>query len=221
MKSRIAGGALVLAVVIGLVAAGCGQRRRGSPSDGGVAGGEYTNGFFGFALPVPSGWSIAPKEALAATAKTGQELLAESGDKRIKAALKSAEKKTHNLLLLSEHPFGAAVPFNANIIGVAESVRHAPGVKTGGDYLFHMRNVLKASNAGLKSRGEPKETQLGKRTFYREQYFADMGGITGIPVEQAYYVTVLDGYALAFIVSAGSKDDLPRVEASLQDLRFQ
>ena len=217
MRTRVAGG-LVLAVVIALAGAGCATLQHKSPADGGVAGGEYTNSFFGFALPIPNGWSVAPQEALNATVKMGSEMLTESADKRVKAALKAAEKKTHNLMLMSEHPLGAAVPFNANIIGVAELVRHTPGVKTGADYLFHMRNVLKMSNVGLQSRGEPKETQLGKRTFYHEQYYS---GTTSPSVEQAYYVTVLDGYALALIVSAASQDDLPRVEATLKDLRFQ
>jgi hypothetical protein len=34
-------------------------------------------------------------------------------------------------------------------------------------------------------------------------------------------VEVRDGYALTFIVSAGSKDELPGVEATLKNLRFQ
>ena len=203
-----------MAVVLGLVATGCGKRRQGSPTDGGLAGGEYTNRYFGFAFPVPKGWTVAPQEAVKETTRSGREMLAESADKRLKAALEEAEKKTHTLLLISEHPLEATVAFNANIIVAAESVRRVRRMKTGADYLNQMRTVMKLANTGSTSRGAPKEMQLGGRTFYREQY------VTGT-VEQAYYVSILDGYAVAFIVSAENKDDLSRVEVALKDLRFQ
>jgi len=218
MDSRFPRDLLVLIVVIGLFGPGCGHRKRGSPTDGGVANGEYTNSFFGFALPVPNGWTVASQEALDAAAKGGK--LAETADERLKASLKSTKKKMYTLVMFSEHPFGAAVPVNPSIVCAATTLNNLPAIRTGRDYLSTMREVVQRSNTGLQSRGLPQETQLGGCSFYRVQY--GLGTPSGIMVEQAYYATVSsDRYALAFIVSGGSKDDLARVEAKLKNLRFQ
>ena len=67
---------------------------------------------------------------------------------------------TINLLTVFKHPLD--VPFNPNIICVAERVDHIPEIKNGKDYLFQSRKLL--------------ETGQMKVSFPREIYTESFGG---------------------------------------------
>jgi hypothetical protein len=118
---------------------------------------------------------------------------------------------TLNLLSAFKHPVGTPVPFNANIVCMAERIRHMPGIKKGKDYLYHSKRLLESSQMQVKFPMEMSTESIGGREFDVMYTTMSMAGVT---IYQKYYVVISKGYALAFIVSFTTAED----ESALQDI---
>src|ERR1041385_4509317 len=134
------GRAVLGVLLLGILGGGCRKAQTTTPDDARIANNVYSNAFFGLTLPIPKDWSVANRETLDETQKIGRQMLAK--DKGMEKALAVAEKKTFQLLLISEKPVGAPVTSNPSLILAAERVAHMPGIKTGEDYLFHATKLL-------------------------------------------------------------------------------
>jgi len=181
---------------------GCKKVAARSPDAGVVAGQTYSNAFFGFSLPVPAGWSVAPADT--ANARDG-----------------SAE--THQLLLISEKPLGVSTESNPTLLVVAEQVS-ASGATTARDYLQYVTRILSASivrqgetMTPYTRSGEMEETPVGGRAGGRASFTVQIGERQA---RQTYFSTVIKGYALSIVVSAMNEADLRRLEGIAKSARF-
>src|SRR2546422_8933961 len=130
---------LGLALAAGLALAGCGQAQRGSPTDGRVVAGQYTNSFFGFAMTLPAGWTTASNAVLEQVQRSGLQTLANANrDQELKRKIEASAQSSHQLLLASEKPWGTATTSNPSLIVAAEKLSPSAGMRTGQDYLAHV-----------------------------------------------------------------------------------
>jgi hypothetical protein len=189
--------------------------RISTPDDGVVASGAYTNRFFAFALPLPTGWSVAKRETVVELQKKGSEIMA--SDAKSERLLQSAVKRSYSLLMMSEHPVGAAVEANPTINIVAENVSHLPGLKTGKDYLFHVTKLLAGGNLNYEKIGEGTEIEIGGRNFHRVRF---AGQAMQTQFHQTYFATIINGYALGIVTTSGSLEDVKTIERLVSRIQF-
>jgi hypothetical protein len=194
---------VALFVSIALINMACRSADQSSPTDGTLTDDAYENAYFGFTLPLPAGWSVATPQTEEHLREAGRRALV-GDDPQLQASVDSATAKTFQLLTVSEHPVGAPVPFNPIIVVMAENIAHAPGIKTGADYLFHLGGILERSSIPCEARGEVSAVDLGGRTFHRRDF--EISPPSGIV--QSYVVAREGEYALGFVLTARDQTEL-------------
>jgi hypothetical protein len=162
---------------------------------GTVHDGTYVNPHFDFKFTYPKDWTVHGKETDERMRELGKEMVANSGA-GTKESLDVALKSTYTLLTVFRHPIGTpGITSNPAILIIAEKVSHAPGIKTGKDYLLNVREVMKRTGAQLLL-DEPKECNFDGRQFFRDDFVVD---VNGVKITQYYFAHVMKGYALVFL----------------------
>jgi hypothetical protein len=185
---------------------------------GGVENNAYTNSFFNFSMNLPTDWVVQSKERVEDITRKGREMVA-GKDKNLENAIKAAEVNTAQLLMLYQHEVGAAVDYNPSLVLVAENVGHAPGIKTGADYLFHARKLLE--NAQIQYNYIDKEFEQviinGKEFYLMNAHVNYMG----YDIKQQYYSTLHKGFCFNVIISYVNEDQQSELEHSVGSMEFQ
>ena len=170
-------------------------RSSGAPTNGGIAGQVYTNSYFGLTFPIPSDWVVAPAQQ--------------------PVGPKSANADTHQLLLISRQPLGTKTESNPTLLIVAEKVSPS-SARNGREYVEHISEMLADSiiRDGDKTipyakAGKIREFSVGGEDWHRADLTARLGDRT---VHQSYISTVIDGYALSFVIAAMSEPEIQELE---------
>lgn len=191
----------------------------GKPKDfdyGKVEDSKYLNSFFGFEIELPADWVVQTKEQTENIAKMGKKLVA-GDDKNMKAVIKASEINSANLLAVFKYEVGAAVDYNPNFMLVAENLKNAPGIKTGSDYLFQSRKLLKQSQMQYEYIDEEfKKEVINNQEFYLMNCSINYMGLN---IKQKYYSTIQNGFCLSAIISFiddEQKNDLEKIINSME-----
>lgn len=200
-------GRTCLWIVTGLcvaVCGGCGKKASSQIDPGRFEGPVYHNDYLGFAITLASDWSIQDQQMTQQMIRTGEKIIA-GNDENLQAALEASESRNLNLFMAFKYPYGSPVPYNPSINAVAESVSHAPGIKTGADYLFHARRLLESGQVKFSFPREVYAEKLAGADFHV------MTAETNVPpapsVKQEYYATVRKGYVLLLILSYSTEQE--------------
>jgi len=130
---------LILPIAMIMVVAGCSEQSSDEIDFGTIKHSVYQNEYFGLSVPLPPEWIAQDQNARRKLQESGGTMLA-GDNKDLQAAVKASEMTTVNLLTVFKHPLDKPVPFNPNIICVAERVDHIPEIKKGTDYLMHTKS---------------------------------------------------------------------------------
>lgn len=179
-----------------------------------IQDGTYVNFGFDFSFKYPTGWTVHGKETDERMREIGKELAASSGA-TTKESLEVALKSTYTLLTVFRHPVGTpGITFNPAILVIAERVSHAPGMKTGKDYLLNARELMRKTGAEILL-NEPKEYKFADRQFFRDDFSVE---INGVKVYQAYFVQVVKGYALLFVFTGQDQQNVDEMAKNMETL---
>lgn len=88
-------------------------------------------------------------------------------------------------------------------------------IRTGKDYIELGTSAMKAVGAHVVS--DPSSVPLGGLEFWKAGWASRDQEISFM----TWFVTALRGYGLSFQLTAGSRDDLLRLEEIVQTLHFQ
>lgn len=197
--------------------AGCRKKASNEIDFGTMQNAVYSNAYFGLTLEFPKTWSPQDQEAQRQMASQGVKMMA-GEDKNMSSLLKASELQTVNLFAVFQHQLGSPVDYNPSVLGVAEVVRHMPGIKRGSDYLFQTRKLLENGQIEIRFVGDPKPVPLGGVEFdVMETEIA----FQRMVIRQKYYSTILKGYALCFIVSYITPAEDARATEILKTLAFR
>jgi hypothetical protein len=183
---------------------------------GAFAGSLYRNNYFGMTITIPSDWSIQDSKSMKTLKDRGKKALGED-DRHLKAVMDATEHQTVNLFSVFQHPIGSPVPFNSNLICMAERVRHMPGIKRGKDYHYHTRKLLESSQMKVKFPEEIYTETLGSVEFdvlYSETSFGN------ILVKQKQYGAIMKGYVLLIVSTFANDDQETTLNEILETLTF-
>ena len=192
--------------------AGCEKKASDEIDFGTVNNSVYHNKFFGMSVTIPADWSVQDQAAQQRLMKVGQRALA-GDDKNMQAVMKASEMQTVNLFAAYKYPLGSAVTFNPAILSAAEKVSQLPGIKRGKDYLFHTRQILESGQMNVSFPKEVYSLRLGGMDFdVMEVEFH----VRGVDIREAYYSTIIKGYALT-IISTFSNDEGEKAGKAILD----
>jgi len=191
------------------------QAQPTTPANATVEPGSYTNHFFGFTMQFPDSWAIADQSTTQAVQDMGLDMIA-GGDEAFRDMAEASLVQTYNLLTISPYPLGAPVESNPNLIVLAEPVSAFPGIQTGEDYMFHLRQMMEMGQMPYTIQRDPYPVDLGGQTFYRLDTTFD---VYNISVRQSYLTTINSGFALTLILS-GFEPDMEQLEAVAQSMQF-
>jgi hypothetical protein len=203
---------IFLIIVCITLSAGCGKKAAEEFDLGTVENSVYRNKYFGFAITLPSNWNIQDEESRRQIMNAGAKALA-GGDKNPDLS----QLQTANLLTAFKHPINSQVPINSSITCVAERVIQEPSIAKGRDYLLHSRKVLEASRVDVSFAKEMSTEILGGRGFDVMYLKMSVGGKS---IEQAYYATIIKGYALVFVISFATEEDKATLNGALNSLTW-
>ena len=176
----------------------------------------YTNDYFGLEFSLPQSWTILTEDEIEIITQAGAELVAD-GNEELEEELELSEVKTLNLVYSYKHDLSYAEAFNPSISCIAENLGLAGVViRSGEDYLDQVVALFEEAGMPVTVNDIAKE-KLDSVEF-------DVLNVTidyGIAVYQKYYSTVMDGYALNFIISYTSEDELAEFDSILETVTFE
>jgi hypothetical protein len=196
---------------------GCSEQSSDEIDFGTIKNSVYQNEYFGLSVQLPPEWIAQDQEARRKFQESGGTMLA-GDDKNLQAAVKASEMTTVNLLTVFKHSMDKPVPFNPNLICVAERVNHIPEIKKGTDYLFLSKKLLETGQMKVSFPRELYTESFGGREFGVMHVEISMPGMT---VRQKYYAVVMKGYALTFIVSFSTDEEESSLHNILKTITFK
>lgn len=186
-----------------------------TPEDGSVENGVYSNRFFGFSVTFPKDWVVHGDATNTRLKEIGKERATSTGAMSA-ASSEVILRNTYQLLTTFQYPMGAAVEVNPGFMLVAEKVSHAPAIVTGRDYLLHVRPLMIKTGV-VPVNDEPVELMIAGHKFFRQD--SRMQAV-GVAVEQTIIITVLKGFAIAFILSGKDQQSIDEMLNSVRTLKF-
>jgi hypothetical protein len=197
----------------------CGCRKPASSEVidfGSITNSVYQNNYFGLSVTFPQDWSIQDQTEQQRLMATGSRVMY-GNDTNRQALLKASELQTVNMFAVFKYAIGSPVPFNPSVLSLAENVSEFPGIKTGSDYLYHIKSQLTSGRIEVSFPKDVYTTQLGGKDFNVMEMSITAGNKT---VEQKYYVSVMKGYALSFILSYTTDEEEEALQKILDSIKF-
>lgn len=158
-------------------------------------GKRYTNAYFDIQVDKPEGWFAQDPEQTIKQGSQGARVVA-GDDKNMKAILAESIKTTVPIFAFFKHEPGTPVKFNPSVIAVAENIEVMPGIKTGCDYLFHARSLLKNAAIELEVTDDCHTESINNAPL---GYFDARISVNGADIYQKYYACIKNQHALSFI----------------------
>ncbi len=197
---------------------GCAKKNVERIDGGKVEGSQYRNESLRFTLNIPSDWSVQDRQMQEEMRQKGEKMLS-GDDKNMQAMFESSKPQLVDLVTIFKYPRGSPVAFNPNLGGVAESVLQAPGVRTGGDYLFHYRRILEASQLKFSFTRDVYTETIGGAEFH--VLTTEMSPLPTVVVKQEHYATIRKGYAVAFVLSFTTDQEREALRGILNTAVFE
>ena len=198
---------LLVPVLLAGLTASCRRPKSGSPADGRLVGGLYTNLYFNFTVGIPAGWSVGELKTTTAPLP---------GSTRVPSM--NPQAAAHQLLMASEHPVARGIADNPSLLVMAEKADAVPGVKNAKDYLARISQMMTDSPLAYRPINGIADVQLGGIPAVRLDFSAQLNKQkTG---RQGYLVCQRDQYMLSFILSGPTDAEIKRLEQLLQTVKF-
>ncbi|MFN8298541.1 MAG: lipoprotein [Chitinophagales bacterium] len=204
-----------------LLVAAC-NTKKGIPEEfdyGKIENHVYRNSYFDFRITLPESWTVKSQEEMAALQKQGQDLVA-GDNSTLKKTIKASEVNTATLLMTTKYP-GQDQPDNPNFIAVAERLsslaKAANHIDNGKDYLEATKKLMAQSAMKFEQEGDIVKSDLSGQEFYKMTMKLDAGIAV---LHQDYYATIINDFALAFVVTYVSDASKEELQGILNTIKF-
>ena len=215
MKKTIFVLALVMAVLY--VFPSCGHRGNKVFDYGTLEGMNYTNTYFDFTMRLPEGWHVLNRTQLQQVHKIGATMVPNRalGDQLMKAK----EVQNAPLVVAYQYEPGNAENFNPSFQAVAENLSRHPDVRNAEQYQRQVLEMFKVSGMNYYDLDVPiEDTIIGGAEF---NYFKLRINYGGYDVNQEWYVTLRDDFALSFGLTYADQQQADTLYNTLSSIVFR
>lgn len=175
----------------------------------------YTNPFFGFKIAIPSDYFVQNKTQIDYVLSKGKGAL-NFDSEVLNKAVKEVDVNSMTLLLVYKYETGSPVKYNPSIVIMAENILMQPGIKTGADYLFHVRKGLMQSNLNFDCTVDENTTIFDKYELYKIDCKVNEGVI-----QQNYFTTIIKRYAFSYIISFSTEVEKNELLSIINSTEFK
>ncbi|WP_157972893.1 hypothetical protein [Aureibaculum luteum] len=179
----------------------------------------YTNDFFGLTMEIPDGWHVQDQETQKILQNEGANAI---GGEKLAKAIKAAEITSANLLMASQFDLATYQDpkvLNSNFTLVAENLGISSAtIKDGDAYLEVSKKQFRNNNVPIEIKGDTKKIDIDGKTFH---YFDGVLTMQGLKIKQRYMSTILNGFAILYVATYGSDDQLENLMQVLNTTRFK
>ncbi|MEO1241663.1 MAG: hypothetical protein AAFX54_07110 [Pseudomonadota bacterium] len=157
---------------------------------------------FGISVRHPDGWYSLDYDQLNGLLEIGADV-ATKGNDDLDKVIEATKKNNYNIFAIMQHEPGTPVEENPNVIGLAENVSLAPGIKRGSDYFFHARKLMEQANPNSIF-AEAYETRIIDGVeFDQMDVTVEMAGVV---TAQSYYAARNNDFVILIIQSYVSNE---------------
>jgi hypothetical protein len=183
-------------------------------SDDGI---HFSNEKFKMSISKPKSWYAQTVKELVATQHRGKVVM--SGDDENFEAIVEASLKT-SLPLFGFHEFTPGTPTtnNSSLMGVAENISALPGIKSGCDYLYHAKQLIKQSQVQMEFEDECLNQEINGVNM---SYFNSQMAVGTNVVKQKYMACLSGDYAIAVVHTVVNKENTSEIDEVLNTLKVQ
>ena len=177
----------------------------------------YINDFLGLQIDKPEGWYAQPPEETLKLSQRGSEVMV-AENQSLKAMLAASLKSSLPLFGFFQVPPGTPNRDATSLIGMAENISGLPGIKSGCDYLSHVRQMLKSGAPHLTVRDGCSTRTIGGSTLGVIEATASAADRK---VTQHYLACVKGEHAIGLVSSSMDAQGAAQLDAVLQTLKVQ
>lgn len=183
-------------------------------SDDGI---HFSNEKFKMSIIKPKSWYAQNIKELVAMQHKGKDIM--SGNDENFEAIVDASLKT-SLPLFGFHEFAPGTPTdnNSSLMGVAENISALPGIKSGCDYLYHTKQLIKQSQVKMEIEDECLNQEING---VKISYFNSQVAVGTNTVKQKYMACLSGDYAIAVIRTVINKENTSEIDEVLNTLKVQ
>ena len=175
----------------------------------------YSNEYFKMNISLPENWTIASEEEMNQMMEAGNEIAV--GDDTGKKLASELSKLKTVYLFIASNPNGNGSSF----VGIAENLSFNKDIKSGVDYLNHVK-------IGLEEHQDQIPYQFNKDIYTKNIDGKEFGVLEAmvdigaeVPLMQYYYVAIENNYALCFISTSVTDEDLMILTNILPTVSFE
>jgi hypothetical protein len=183
---------------------------------GNIEGSVYRNRYLGLRLTIPDKWQVQDEEVKKQIMAIGKQSVA-GNDKQLEKALDASLLHTFNLLTASKYPINSGLFPNPNFACVVEKISQSPSL-TVTSYTLAMKSLMQKSQLPYRFEKEIYSQSIGGKSFV---VLPTQLTLNGVVYYQDYYTTIIRDYALTFIITYTTKEDLKPLEEMLKSVRFE
>lgn len=177
----------------------------------------YENKVFSFSVVKPTGWFAQDIKDLIITQKKGGELAA-GNDKNMKAIMVASMNSSLPLFGFYKLAPGTPAKSNPNISGVAERIEGLPGIKTGCDYLFHVKNLMTQSQVNIIFEDKCQSKIINGKEF---GYYDASASFGNIKIKQRYLSCIQAQHAIAIVQTSFNEESLEILDGVVNSIQVE
>lgn len=213
---------LLVAIVLNPTGGGMDEKHASAATKGKIAGGVYSNQFFGFTLPLPADWDVIPEADMPDLTDAAIGLMS-GGSEAQRRALEQARGELRMLLVLATprpEPGSPPERFASIVVGVlniSEMPEAERRVFDGIAFLRAMsRDMVQQDFARVA--GEVQPLRLGGRPFHWLDIDLDLGMVAG---RQRNLASVVKNHVFMISLTSTSQTGLDEAMRIVEKCRFE
>jgi hypothetical protein len=180
-------------------------------------GKKYVNEFFNVTVEKPEGWYAQNTQESEALREKGGQMVA-GDDKNMKAMVEASKQSTTPLFSFFEVAPGTPGKANPNVIGIAEDLKAAPGVKTGCDYLALAKQMAEKSQVKIEFSEKCESKNINGSEFNFMDAQIKMGNQV---IKQRYFARVQKEHALSMVQTFMDEESEAKVDKVIATLNIK
>lgn len=161
-------------------------------SRGTISGNVYTNDFAGFTFTKPSDWVYATDEEIAQTINAGQSML----DLSLLEEALSTTASIYDMYAVDDYGNNVMVCYENTMLTAFREL-------TVDEYVESFKTQLLSVDTYDYELSSTEDITLGGTAYKKVVATADYNGYT---ITQAYYITIIDNYAVSIILTSSTMD---------------